>query len=278
MDVAKKYKSDTKGQALVADRIISGSVGIWGEHAMSAHPDFSEQEAVLMVEYIMSLNDPQPDNINIPLSGEYITKVPEKENGNGGYLLRVAYTDKGNNNLKSLASEKIIALRNPTINPEHYDAAEGIQLLTTPRRSFNIVKDGAWLTYNHLDLTGISSIEIDAQASPRNGAAGGIIELRLGGPEGQLIASTEEVEALDIDFRAELQKLRAAWEEGGKKGPRPGFRTVRELFQKKYSIDVSQLNGTQDICLVFRNKDAKEGQILMQMNSIEFFQEETLVN
>lgn len=67
--VAEKYKRDPKGQEIIAEKIIKGGVGVWGEHAMSAHPDISPQQAALMVEYIMSLNDPKPVSQNIPLAG-----------------------------------------------------------------------------------------------------------------------------------------------------------------------------------------------------------------
>lgn len=269
LEVADKYDQDKKGQAEIATRIIKGSVGIWGEHAMSAHPDISPREARLIVDYIMSLIDPKPEVERIPLAGSYQTKVPEKENGKGGYLLRVAYTDKGANNLKALASEKIIALRNPKINPEHYDAAEGTQLLTTPRRSFNITKDGAWLAYYKLDLTGIEEIAVVAQASPRTGDAGGIIELHVDAPDGKLIARSENVIPEELDFRGEMQKLKKAWEDGGKKGPAPGFQEVIELLQKEYILSASELEGFQDIYLVFKNPEAKTGQSLMQLVSIK---------
>lgn len=277
LQVAEKYKRDKKSQELIAEKIIKGGVGVWGEHAMSAHPDVSTEQAALMVEYIMSLNDPKPAVQNIPLAGNYTTIVPEKENGKGGYLLRAAYTDKGTGNLKTLSSEKIIALRNPTINPEDYDTAEGIQLLTTPRRLFNIIKDGAWLAYEQLDLTGVSEIAISAEAPSRNGAAGGIIELHLNSPDGQLIGTPEKVAPLTIDVQVELGKLRAEWEKGGKVGPRPTGRTVRALFQKDYIFDVSKLSNFQNIYLVFKNPEAKEGQILVQMNRITFKNEPNLI-
>lgn len=275
--VAEKYKRDKKGQEIIAEKIIKGGVGVWGEHAMSAHPDISPQQAALMVDYIMSLNDPKPVAPIIPLAGTYTTSVPDKENGKGGYLLRAAYQDKGANDLKTLTAEKIIALRNPVINPEHFDVAEGTQLLTTPRRLFNIVKDGAWLAYQQLDMTAVSQIAISAEAPVRNGAAGGIIELHLDAPDGKLIGTTEKVAPLTIDVQAELQKLRAAWEKEGKVGPRPNGGTVRALFQKDYTFDVSQLNDLQDIYLVFKNPDVKAGQILVQMNKITFKNESDLI-
>lgn len=271
-EVAKKYAHDPKGQEVIAERIIKGRVGFWGEHAMSAHPDLSPQDAQQMVSYIMSLNDPQPEVKSISMAGLHRTTVPTRENGKGSYLLRATYTDKGGKNLKPLSAEKIIVLRNPILNAEKCDAQMGTQLLTTPGRSFNIIEDGAYLGYHHLDLTNITELLLHAEASSRVGAAGAEIECRLDSPTGPLIGTTDKVVSADIDFRAELQKLRAEWEAGGKVGPRPGFRTVREKFQKKYPVNVSGIDGIHHIYLVFKNRDAKPGQILVQMQNLEFVQ------
>lgn len=272
LEVAAKYKDNPKEQAALADRIIKGSVGIWGEHAMSAHPDLSQQDAESIVQYIMGLNDAQSGGGAIPLSGTYVTKVPKGENGNGGYLLRAAYTDKGNDDLKSLTSEKIIALRNPTVGIENYDVAEGTHLMTTPRRSFNVIEDNAYVGFYNLDLTGISEIVIFAEASSRVDAAGGIIEVRLGTPDGTLVGTTEKVAPVEVDFRAELDKLRAEWEKGGKKGPEPNFRMVREMFRPKYAVALDGVEGIHDLYFVIKNPEVKPGQILMGMDQLVFKQ------
>ncbi|PHN02586.1 PQQ-dependent sugar dehydrogenase [Flavilitoribacter nigricans] len=272
LEVAAKYKGDAQAQSLIADRIINGSVGIWGEHAMSAHPDLSKSDAESIVHYIMGLNDAEGAAASIPLSGTYVTKVPAGENGKGGYLLRAAYTDKGNGNLRPLTTEKIIALRNPVINVESYDEAEGTHLMTTPGRSFNIIKDNAFLAFKDLDLSGISEVVINAEAASRVDAAGGIIEMHLDSPDGTLVGSTEKIVPVEIDFRAELQKLRDEWEKNGKKGPQPNFRTVREMFRPTYTIAVDGVEGMHDVYFVIRNPEAKDGQILIGMEQLEFKQ------
>ena len=273
VEVANKIKNNKLAQKLAAERMITGSVGHWGEHAMSAHPDLSMEDANKIVEYILGLIAPKPVEKKYPLAGVHLTEVPKEENGNGGYLLRVAYKDKGNNGLKSLSSEEIIALRSPIINPEHFDDEKGTQLLTTPGRYFNIIEHNAYLGYHQLDLTGIKEIKINAEAFKRMDAAGAVIEVRLGSPTGQLVGSTEKVLQSDYTIWEELAKLRDAWEKGGKKGPRPTNKTVKDMFQKKYTISVADLDGFQDIYLVFKNPDTKTGQILVQMNAIEFVAE-----
>lgn len=53
-DVAKKYS--TKDEAMLAQKIIKGGQGNWGEIPMTAHPTVSETDATEMVKYILSLN------------------------------------------------------------------------------------------------------------------------------------------------------------------------------------------------------------------------------
>ncbi|MEL6944773.1 MAG: c-type cytochrome [Bacteroidota bacterium] len=270
IQVAEKYKNDPKGQAIIADRIINGSVGVWGEHAMSAHPNLSKKDAELMIEYIMSLNEPQAAPPSYPLAGILTTQAPKGTDGKGGYLLRAAYTDKGTDKLEAISSEKIIALRNPKISPEQYDDARGVLYLTTPRPLFNMNEHNGYLAYHDLDLTGIKEIIISAEANERNGAAGAIIEVRLDSEDGQLLGTTEKVEPVNIDIYAEVAKYVAAWEKGGKKGPRPNRRSVQRMLQPIFTIPVNDINTKHNVYFVFKNPEAKEGQILVRLYNIEF--------
>jgi cytochrome c len=269
IEVADKYKNDPAEIAKLPGKIIKGSVGIWGEHAMSAHPDLSEQDAQLMVDYIMSLADPQLTPQDIPLAGSFTPQRPASAVGRGAYLLRAAYTDAGKGDLKKLAAEKIIALRNPVIDPEEANASKGMQVLITPSRSINFVEDGSYMAFNNLDLTGITEIRMVAEAPGRANSPGGTIEVRLGSPDGELLGSSEKIEVVNIDFRAELQKMRTEWEQGGQKGPRPGFREVRAKFQPQISIPIDK-TGKHDVYFVVRNPEAVEGDILLQFDNVEF--------
>jgi len=255
---------------MLANRIINGSVGIWGEHAMSAHPNFSDDEAEQMVDYILSLNDEQQKQATYPLSGTHVTRVPAGENGRGGYLLRAAYTDKGSGDIPSLVGEDMIALRNPVVLPENNDVEKGTSFLNSPGRTFNMNEDGAYIGFREIDLTGVEGIVIKAEASDRFNAAGGILEVRLDGPDGELIGTTDKIDIREIDFRAEMQRIIGEWEAGGRKGPRPGFREVREMLTPKFRISTAQTDGFHDIYFIALNPEAKEGQVLFQINEMEF--------
>ena len=56
MDVAKKYDFTEANVKMLADKIIKGGTGVWGEIPMSAHPNLSQDEAEKMARYVLSLD------------------------------------------------------------------------------------------------------------------------------------------------------------------------------------------------------------------------------
>ena len=55
-EVAAKYEETEANVKLLADKIISGGQGVWGQVPMTPHPNVSEEQAEEMVRYILSLN------------------------------------------------------------------------------------------------------------------------------------------------------------------------------------------------------------------------------
>jgi cytochrome c len=55
-DVAKKYEFTQANVTLLANKIISGGSGVWGEVPMTAHPDLSLPDAEKMARYVLSLD------------------------------------------------------------------------------------------------------------------------------------------------------------------------------------------------------------------------------
>ncbi len=56
-EIAKKYAGVNDAMVSeLAQRIIKGGSGVWGEIPMTAHPTLSQQDAEGMVQYILLLN------------------------------------------------------------------------------------------------------------------------------------------------------------------------------------------------------------------------------
>lgn len=60
VDVAKKYPNNAGNVKMLVSKVIEGGTGNWGQVPMTAHPDLREDDATLMVNYIMSLDGEQP--------------------------------------------------------------------------------------------------------------------------------------------------------------------------------------------------------------------------
>lgn len=54
-DVAEKYEFNDKNVDYLAQKIIKGGAGVWGEIPMPAHADLSESDAKEMARYVLSL-------------------------------------------------------------------------------------------------------------------------------------------------------------------------------------------------------------------------------
>ncbi|GAA0526330.1 cytochrome C-551 [Chitinophaga japonensis] len=54
-EIAQKYPNNEETISMLADKIIKGGAGNWGEVAMLPHPSVPREDAEEMVKYIMSL-------------------------------------------------------------------------------------------------------------------------------------------------------------------------------------------------------------------------------
>jgi cytochrome c len=264
--VANKYKGDSKALENLTKKVINGGGGVWGDHVMAAHPQISQAEADIMVNYILTINEPK-STASLPTSGNFETKVPKDQKGaNGTYIVRAAYKDKGSKTMKSLATEDILVLRYPVLNPEFADVSKSTNLVMTPGRTFSMVGNDAYLGYKNVDLNGIGEIELSVSAQTRVGAAGGVIELHAGSPTGTLIGKTDKIEPVEMRMGPPPA---ATPSPAGSSTPAPAS-APRRQGGSKLKIAIPANTGQQDIYFVFKNEKAKDIQILMAVSGIEF--------
>jgi cytochrome c len=240
LQIANKYKSTPAIVDRLAKKVISGGSGVWGDHAMSAHPQLAPSDAKAIVEYILSINQKQAVVKRLPLKGTYITKIDEENKDKGTYILRAAYRDRGTATMSPLVGEEVLVLRNPQLNPELADKSKGVHLITTLAKALYMEGNNAYLAYNDLDLTGIKAIQISAAASGNNDPAGGLVEVRLDEVDGTLLGQTSIMEP------------------GRGAKPFNGYVTIKPTA------------GKHKVFFVFKNEKARENQILMQVYNITF--------
>jgi len=56
IEVAKKYEFTKANVEMLAQKIIKGGTGVWGQVPMNPHPDVSQSDAEKMARYVLSLN------------------------------------------------------------------------------------------------------------------------------------------------------------------------------------------------------------------------------
>lgn len=54
-EVAKKYEASDANIKYLADKIINGGSGVWGDIPMTPHPAISKEDAAEMAKYVLSL-------------------------------------------------------------------------------------------------------------------------------------------------------------------------------------------------------------------------------
>lgn len=243
-DVAAKYKGNKGAVELLSKKIISGGGGVWGEVPMAGHPQISAADAGEMVKYILSLADEKPKVKSLPAQGTYITRLPANDKGEGVFIFRASYKDRGANGLPSIASEETFTLRNPAVNPHAFDEFKDVNKMSFGGNRFVMpTKSGSYVALKQVDLTGIAEVEIMAVApkSPQISTEGATIEVREDSPTGKLVGSSEFIGDTGAGFapKASLIKLQ----------PSPGM---------------------HDYYFVFTNPKAKGGNTLLIMMNTTF--------
>lgn len=200
--ISEKYLGQRGRRSLkesyLAEKIIKGGGGVWGETAMAAHPDISPKDANQMAKYILSVGEKKKE-VEIPAFGSHVLQVPEGNDPGGKFVIMASYTDKGNGDVEPLRSFDNLVLQPATLSAVAYTSGEFVSQFTiTPdmfpgiEQEFEIavVNDNAVITYEAMDLTGIGSVILTASA-PGMFASGGSFDIYLDDPESEPIYSGE---------------------------------------------------------------------------------------
>lgn len=243
-DISLKYKGKAGAVENLSKKVISGGNGVWGEVPMAGHPQLSAADASEMVKYILSLTDDKPKVKSLPVQGTYVTKKQSNDKGQGVYIFRASYKDRGANGLPSIASEETFTLRSPSINPTKYDEFSNVNKMSFNGASFVIpTKHGSYIGLKQIDLAGVNEIEcIAAAPKAQLFAEGGVIEIHIDSPTGLRIGQSE--------FIGDVP--------GGGFGGKP------------QSIKIQPTKGLHDIFIVFQNPEAQTGRSLMVVMSTLF--------
>jgi cytochrome c len=176
--VSQRYQNKPNDIPRLANKIITGGSGVWGEHYMNAHPQLSKDQTTSIVKYILSLAQQQTIN-NMPASGTVPLKAPA--NNQGTYVLTAAYTDAGNG-VVPLTNTNELVLRPTTIEGEDVDVVNNIE---RNKDYLGSIHNNSYFVLKAIDLKDIKSITY-YYSSKEIGAS---LEVHEGSPKGAIIST-----------------------------------------------------------------------------------------
>ena len=193
-EVAEKYDNDPEAASHLSDKILNGGSGVWGETAMAAHPNLTQDEVGAMVEYILAQTGEQEAPESLPVIGTFVFDDHMEKNGKEGmYFLRASYTDGGANGIGPLTGQSLYVLRHPRVQAESFDVSKNVGIKNGSGNAPSFVKDiyhESYIGFTDIDLTGIESLSFMVQGAG-DVATMTEVEAHLGSPEGQLIGTAE---------------------------------------------------------------------------------------
>ncbi len=184
--VSEKYKNDAGAIVYLANKIIKGGGGVWGDAVMSAHPNLAEGDAKTIVGWVLSLANQQHQK-SLPATGSVSPTLNKPAIPNGVLYLTANYTDKGGQNIKPLTGTGYASLRSSNIalgTVKHVNDASsmtynGMQIVL-------LSNNNSWFAIDSVDLSGIAKATVNY--GWQNELTGKVaFELHLDAPDGKLL-------------------------------------------------------------------------------------------
>lgn len=206
--VGEKYK-DMKGrQMYLAEKIIKGGNGVWGEQMMSANPSLSLEEAVTIADYILELAKQKGEKPPTPLQGSYTTKEHLKSDVRGTYYLHASYTDAPVDDVSSNTTFQTLILRYAKVQAESFDSTNTALPTWGNTSTIEQLHHGSFIRFKNLDLTDVKDLRLRLQVE-KGKVKGGHIELRLGSEDGKMIGNVVVKPQDDVDWETVTMPIEA---------------------------------------------------------------------
>jgi cytochrome c len=260
-EIARRYAGQDVLDKL-AQKIITGGKGAWGEAMMPPHPSLTPAEAAILAQYVLGLSNPNARPRRLPIAGSYTTverRVPTGDKAahavteRGSYVLRASYTDDGATGVAPLTTTAAVLLRHPRLAPETADSiSTGITYnLSKGDPGFVIRRSGSHLAFRGIDLSGIGSVDIGALTRFYTWShfKGGTVEVRLDSATGPLAGPPVRV----VPPAAKANPV-----------------VLGDDLERPVSVKLNAITGIHDVYFVFTNTDARPDEDLLLLTGIEF--------
>jgi cytochrome c551/c552 len=163
--VAAKYATDSAARTKLQAKIISGGSGVWGAIPMPPHPQHTPEEAMLMVDWVLSLA--QRQITTLPPAAEGKVVVPESRGGwgradNTVMLLTASTTDKGAGALPPMRGSAEVMLRARRQRAACFDYSEKASAQDNLEQDGIVahIQPGGWIGFDRIRVQDFASIKL----------------------------------------------------------------------------------------------------------------------
>jgi cytochrome c len=203
----RRANTTRKRSPIWPEKIIKGGSGVWGNVAMSAHPDISEKDANgdRPLDSFAQRTRQYPAPHRRSLRAE--TPQSSPKHAARFRLPRRLYRPRRQRRRTNRGTETLV-LRPYLLQAEAADAlSKDARKAQRNQNTFIDLKNGGFLAFKGIDLAGITALEISLEKA----VPGASLELRLGAPDGALLgkaAAGNDLVAIPAD--------KASWPADGK--------------------------------------------------------------
>ncbi|MDB5250553.1 MAG: glycosyl hydrolase [Segetibacter sp.] len=153
MAISKKYINDKNAPGYLANKIITGGSGVWGEPSMSAHPQLSKEDATEIVKYVLSVSNKREEKA-LPQEGSVILGEHVGGGEEGRYILTASYTDKGGA-ITPLTNRDVLVLRPAKVQVED---ADNVYNLRKTDQGLAGLNNRSYFMFKNIDLHDIDNV------------------------------------------------------------------------------------------------------------------------
>jgi cytochrome c len=199
--IARSTRDDPASRLKFATVIAKGGSTSIGGIQMPPHASLSEADIGSLIDFILTLRDTDNNPRPVPMSGELVehplvapSRPPMSRPAPAAYVVAAAYRRR---DVPAEAAPTAVAelrLRSPRLSADEVSGSHGMKTASVTHVGPVKVaaRAGAYVYFDDIDLTGVSTIEVTLARDPKRSAgASGRIVLRADGAGGPTVGETE---------------------------------------------------------------------------------------
>lgn len=191
IQISQRYRGRTDATDFLAEKMIKGSVGDWGQVPMPAHADLAKADAQKIAEWILSLSSENKGQQKVSqLEGSFVPGRKFDLTKEGVIAISASYVDKGGSNIPSLSGDTTVVLRSPYLGVSSSKSSPSFSAAQINGMDLKVLtSDEGWIEFPGLHLESVKGIVIQYGLQPLEKNSWNL-QVHLDGPEGEVIGTS----------------------------------------------------------------------------------------